>query len=360
MLPLYGITLERDRKALDSWRLAEHDGAVHATGLGGTITGRGAHILAVDDYFKNREEAESINIRNKCWDSFESDLLTRLAPTHAVVIVANRWHEDDIVGRIKHKNDPEHPNYDPDFPIFETLEFPAQNEETGEFLSKRFSPEWYRSWKALMGSYAWQCQAQQQPIARHGNFWNTKEIAYHEKLSDFPDISYIRVWDLASTEKEKIKDDPDYTMGGLIGLTFTDEGLPVLWIKDFLYCREEATKRNALIMGAAKNDGMGVKIYLEAVAGYKDTYTLMRDILKGKRSVQKITVSTDKIVRADPVTPIFEAGNVHVFRAPWNPLVIGQCGSFPSGDHDDAVDVISAALKRLAHGKMQFMERQGF
>ena len=43
-------------------------GAYFAVGVGGSITGRGAHLLIIDDPVKNREEAESETIRKKTWD----------------------------------------------------------------------------------------------------------------------------------------------------------------------------------------------------------------------------------------------------------------------------------------------------
>ena len=110
------------------------------------ITGKGAHVLIVDDYCRNREEAESIVMREKVWDSFRNDLWTRLAPAHAVVICATRWHEDDLVGRIEREQ-----ARDPNFPKFRKLLFPAQAEDGAWLFSQRFPPEWYHTQKAAVG-----------------------------------------------------------------------------------------------------------------------------------------------------------------------------------------------------------------
>ncbi|WP_457797620.1 terminase large subunit domain-containing protein [Methylocystis sp. S23] len=40
-------------------------GAFYAVGVGGPLTGRGAHLLLIDDPVKNREEADSETIRKK-------------------------------------------------------------------------------------------------------------------------------------------------------------------------------------------------------------------------------------------------------------------------------------------------------
>ncbi len=49
-------------------------------GVGGPITGKGAHLLIIDDPIKNDEEARSPMIRQKQWDWWQSTASTRLRP----------------------------------------------------------------------------------------------------------------------------------------------------------------------------------------------------------------------------------------------------------------------------------------
>ena len=56
------------------------DGAYFAVGVGGPLTGRGAHLLLIDDPVKNREEAESEIVRKKTKDWYTSTAYTRLMP----------------------------------------------------------------------------------------------------------------------------------------------------------------------------------------------------------------------------------------------------------------------------------------
>ena len=67
--PIYDQFISTERDQAGCWKL-RGGGACYATGIGGTITGRGAHILLIDDFLKNREEAESEIVRNKGWDCF--------------------------------------------------------------------------------------------------------------------------------------------------------------------------------------------------------------------------------------------------------------------------------------------------
>jgi hypothetical protein len=54
----------------------------------------------IDDPVRSREDADSERIRDKTWDWYKSDLLTRLRPGGWVILIQTRWHEDDLAGRI--------------------------------------------------------------------------------------------------------------------------------------------------------------------------------------------------------------------------------------------------------------------
>ena len=94
-----GSTLSGDSKAVNLWHTSQ-DGVYVAAGVGGPITGRGAHLLLIDDPVKNREEAESEIMRNRAWDWYQNDAYRRLMPGGRVIVVSTRWHDDDLVGRL--------------------------------------------------------------------------------------------------------------------------------------------------------------------------------------------------------------------------------------------------------------------
>lgn len=75
-------------------------GIYKCSGIGGGITGRGANFILVDDPFKSRKEADSLTYRNRAWEWFQADLLSRAEPPYGVLIIATRWHTDDITGRL--------------------------------------------------------------------------------------------------------------------------------------------------------------------------------------------------------------------------------------------------------------------
>lgn len=97
---MFGVGLREDSHAADDWMIAGNDGGMMTAGIGGPITGRGANLLIVDDFLKNAEEAKSELIRENQWDWWQSTASTRLEPGGVAIVVATRWMEDDLSGRL--------------------------------------------------------------------------------------------------------------------------------------------------------------------------------------------------------------------------------------------------------------------
>ena len=58
-----------------------------ATGILGAFTGNRFEMLVIDDPVKGREQADSETIREKTWDAYKDDLLTRLVPGGSVMVI---------------------------------------------------------------------------------------------------------------------------------------------------------------------------------------------------------------------------------------------------------------------------------
>lgn len=72
----------------------------NAVGIGGPATGKGAHVFVVDDYVKDSASANSATKRDVAWDWFRAVASTRLAPGAGMIVMATRWHDDDLIGRL--------------------------------------------------------------------------------------------------------------------------------------------------------------------------------------------------------------------------------------------------------------------
>src|SRR5690606_14744026 len=64
---IFGVKIDPQNQSAESWGVLGHRGGLHAAGVGGPITGRGARIAIIDDPVKNAEEAESETMREKIW-----------------------------------------------------------------------------------------------------------------------------------------------------------------------------------------------------------------------------------------------------------------------------------------------------
>ena len=80
--------------------LTDRSGKVTFTGVEGQSLGKRAHILVVDDPFKNEQEARSELHQLKVFEWILSTARTRLHPFGAIVVIHQRWHVKDAIGRL--------------------------------------------------------------------------------------------------------------------------------------------------------------------------------------------------------------------------------------------------------------------
>lgn len=96
----FGIHLAPGERRNDQWSTTR-GGGIKAVGLNGGATGATCNgVMIIDDYCRSRADAESPTIREVAWETYSSSLMTRLAPGTPVVILATRWHPDDLIGRL--------------------------------------------------------------------------------------------------------------------------------------------------------------------------------------------------------------------------------------------------------------------
>jgi hypothetical protein len=96
----FGVSVRRDSSASDRWEIDGHPGGMQTAGIGGALTGKGAHLFVIDDPVKNAEEANSEAIRARNWDWYRAAAYTRLEPDGAFVLMQTRWHEEDLAGMV--------------------------------------------------------------------------------------------------------------------------------------------------------------------------------------------------------------------------------------------------------------------
>ena len=326
---VFDTRLQRDSRAAGKWR-TNKGGIYVATGIGGPITGRGADLAIIDDYVKNRSDADSEAEREKTWKWYKTTLYTRLQPKGAIIILATRWHEDDLIGRCLQQD---HENW-------ELIELKAINDE-GEALW----PEWYpldalEQIKETMGPRDWEALYQQDPQPETGTYFERDWFKRYEKQPEKMSI-YI------STDFGVTGDGGDYTEFGVWGVDADND----LYALDWYSAQATAdTWIDALLDLVAKWGPYTV---------YGESGVIRRSVepfLKNRsdeRSIfahyKWITRTADKQAMAQSFRARLSMGKVFFPNTSWAERVISQCLKFPAGKHDDAVD--ACALIGLALGE---------
>lgn len=345
-------------KLAHEWGTSE-GGQYYAVSVRGGLTGRGGDLAIIDDPVKNWEEAHSPTVLERIWEWYTSVLLTRFnTPNYRIVITMTRWVEDDLVGRVLKQAKADDPFARKGG--WRHIRMPAINDGGEALWPSRWPLDALLALRSDIPTRQWSALFQQNPVPPTGTMFNPDNIV-EIPLESFPDVRYCRGWDLASTEKERAKRDPDYTAGALVGSMLEDGEhttalFPSIFLKDLVRIQEEAPKRDRIILATADRDGDTVEVAGESVAGYKDTVTRLRALLVGSRVVHKVAASRDKVVRASILEPIIEARRFYVpTGAPWVPDLKAELLAFPHGDHDDIVDAIGVAFAKAKPELLDFL-----
>lgn len=346
---LLNLRIRPDAERVNNW-LTQQGGAMRSVGLGGPITGRGADVLIIDDYIKEIKEALSQVHRDYIWNWFVTTAFTRLEPNGTVIIVATRWHHDDLIGRIL-KNFPGE---------FTNIVIPAIAEkQTPEILGRPIGaplfPERYPlgpgpgsllERKHVLGSFFFNALYQQRPENDVGQLTNRDWIQVLPVVPDLAGFEIIRVWDLAATEEGG-----DYMVGTLYAYSKQRDMTIILDVQ-----RDQLSPLGveAMVSRTAMLDGNGVKIYIEREPGSSGKLLVesyQNTILRGFRVIG-VPAKDNKLIRAQPFLAHAEAKKVYLIHAPWNEAWLQEYDDFPGGDHDDQVDTCSIAYATLTGKRM--------
>ncbi len=192
---LWGLSLSGESKAVESWQIEGHRGKFQSSGIGGAITGRGAHVAVIDDPEKNLDEAESPTYQRHKWDWYRSTLRTRLAPGGAIVIVATRWAKKDLIGKILDEAEKGGERWD-------VVRLPAIAEEDdllgrvpGEPLwPERFPLSELEAIKRSLGGRLWNGLYQQDPEEDvEGALWKRESMIDAYRVDEHPPLLRVVV-----------------------------------------------------------------------------------------------------------------------------------------------------------------------
>ncbi len=336
------VSLRADSKAAGRWA-TNANGDYFAIGVGGTVTGKGADLLIIDDPHSEQEAALASSdpaVFDKVFEWYTSGPRQRLQPGGSIVVVMTRWAKRDLTGKICQSI------IDRDGDVWDIISLPAIL-PTGKPLWPEFwSLDELSKLRDELPLPKWQAQYQQDPTSEEGAIVKREWWKVWEGERPPPCEFIIQSWDTAFTKNER----SDYSACTTWGVFHKDEDQndTHIILLDAMKERLEfpELKQRALDM---YNEWEPDACIVEAKASGAP---LVFELRKMGIPVQEFTPTrgNDKITRVNSVSDLFASGKVWAPRKRWAEEVIEEMAAFPNSDHDDLVDSATQALIRFRKG----------
>jgi predicted phage terminase large subunit-like protein len=337
------VHLRADSKAAGRWSTSGN-GEYFAIGVGGTVTGKGADLLIIDDPHSEQEAklaATNPEIFDSVYEWYTSGPRQRLQPGGAIILVMTRWSKRDLTGRIIQSSIDKDGNDE-----WEVIDFPAILPSGNPLWPQFWSLEELEALRSELPPSKWNAQYQQQPTSEEGAI--VKREWWQEWRDERPPPCefIIQSWDTAFTKNER----SDYSACVTLGVFYKDEDHndPNIILLDAFKRRMEFPELKQCAFNTYKEWEPDAFIVEAKASGAPLIFELRRMGIP----VQEFTPSrgNDKIVRINSVADLFASGKVWAPPTRWAEEVIEEMASFPNSEHDDMVDAMTQALIRFRKG----------
>ena len=324
---LFDVTLSQDSQAADRWHTSE-GGVYVAAGIGGSLTGRGAHIALIDDPVKDQQDADSEVIRERTWGWYVSVLRTRLMPKGAIVLIQTRWNEDDLAGRILNSKEAGR---------WHVINLPAISDAGEALWPEAYPLPELESIRAL-DQRKFSALYQQKPSPDDGTFFLREWFEFFDPKK-VPQCHKYTTGDFAVTDGGG-----DYTelathgyaadtiylgLEGWFGQTAADT-----WIERLI--DQFHRHKPMCFFGESGPIRRSIEPFLVRRMRERKTFCRLEWLVRGH----------DKPTMARPLQAMASARKVKIADTEYGHRLLGQLLQFPAGRLDDAVDM--AALLPLA------------
>lgn len=326
---VFGFGVADDSASAGRWDTSR-GGEYFAAGVGGAIAGRRADLGLIDDPVKSREDADSDRSREKAWDWYINDFLTRLKPGARQILVMTRWHEDDLGGRI----------LEMERDRWKVIELPMEampGDILGRKVGERLWPEWFTDEMVQMAKRdvrAWNALYQQQPAAEDGDYFRRDWMALEYEAAP----SGLRMY--GASDFGVTEGGGDYTEHGVFGVDAAGSIHVIDWWRGQESSDVWIERMCDLIQEHEPQCWFG-----EAGPIRRSIEPFLRKRMQERQAICRmewLPSIHDKPTRARSFQALASMGKVvWPKRALWKSDVIGQLLRFPAGKHDDAVDVCS-------------------
>jgi predicted phage terminase large subunit-like protein len=328
-------------------------GSRYAVSVDGTVTGRGADLIVIDDPLK-AEEAMSEAARKHLIDWYTGTLISRLNDKErgAIVVVMQRLHEDDLAGHLIEKGSWRHLDL-PAIAVEDSIiqigpdKFFTRRE--GDVLHPKLENRTsLDKTKAEMGTLRFSAQYQQRPVPLQGNLIKREWFRFYDQLPPpTTGDQIIQSWDIAST----VADTSSYsvcTTWRIIGCDY--------YLVDVFRGRLLYPDLRRKVIGLAEKHGATAILIEQEVPSLALLQELWMDPDLQVRMIRPIGIKPEgsKQERMAAQSVKIEAGHVHLPRyADFLDVFLLEVLAFPNGKHDDQVDSLSQLLKWVGRPRFE-------
>lgn len=369
------VSISEESRSQEHWDLsAPHRGGMVAAGIGGGITGKGAHLLNIDDPIKTRKDADSPAYLKMLMDWYKSTAYTRLQKGGAIIITHTRWSQDDLAGQLIRQMAGNDPLVDQFTVLFlpaialEADAYPLDEDgqqkqmlngvwlpiggdmlgrKPGEALWPEMADEGaLNKIHANISDQEWWPVFQQMPRSLSGGFFMDSDFI---RVDEAPKgLKWYRYIDLAIGRNSK----SDWNSCLAVA---HDETTGLIYFRDMVRVRalEEFLK---IIKGWMLDEGeKGTTWAVEDVAFQTVVFT---DFMKDKDLLSVVIGQEkpegDKLTRARGWQIRARQGFLRLVDGPWAQSFIDECKNFSaSARHDDQVDTASGGYKMCGAKKFK-------
>ena len=350
--------LKAGSSSVQLWETREGGGLL-AAGRGSAMTGFRSDMTIIDDPIKDMVEAQSETLREQAVDWFSSVVLTRMSSLSQIVVIATRWHKDDLISHVIKNLGAEYIN----IPAQATDKNDILGRDIGEWLTSvqnRTEKSWLLIKKAV-GTYVWESLYQGDPKVTGGSYINVdkmdilpwENVVYMDErtgsMMTLDRALIIQSWDLTfgqiDNAGKKKATSGDYVAGHVYAVIGNK------WILiDRVHERFTFTETVNAVQRMAARWPQTSRIYVEKKA---NGAALLNTLRKRASLIKPVEPQGSKEVRALAVQPTVDEGNVAILDTVLDQKMLQEFRDFPFGKHDDDVDAFTQAIN---NGKADYFK----
>ncbi len=334
-----------------------------AVGVGGSITGKHADFIVIDDPLDPKGALSEVTLKTANeWMGATLGQRKKDKNITPTILIMQRLHQNDctfhMIEKAKEARRIARKSGDKKAKVrIKQICLPAE-------LSKDVKPKKLRKFykDGLMdpvrlsmevlnaakadGSYVYAGQFMQTPVPAGGGMFQTDKITIGVPPDKLKRI--VRFWDKAAT------------LGGrgafTVGVKMAEDRTGKFWLMACERERLDSSAREKLILRTARIDTQAVDIGVEQEPGSGGKESAERTVrmLAGFRvRIDKPSGSAaSKELRADPFSVQVNNGNVSMVQGNWNTAYLDELKFFPNSRYKDQVDASSGAFNQLTSGNL--------